>query len=226
MTQLIPLFSGLPNEDTKRWLQKFIVHTELKGIHVNNQQTTGAFLTFLSGQAETWYTGLEDDTKNNRVQLFQAFRDRFNIIQAATLLSLQGRKLSPTETIDYYANNIELYCSQLQMTKQQKIYQFLSGLDQSIFVQIMLTKPATLVDAIHSARIVLMTTNCPTKPTPSLQPAMHTVVNYTDGFMAGIKAATDVCTSQLSSIASTCASAYMCTCRHAIQCPAATFNQL
>ena len=191
MTQLIPLFSGLPNEDAERWLQKFIAYTELKGIHANNQRTTGAFLTFLSGQAETWYNGLEDDTKNNRAQLFQAFRDRFNIIQPATLLSLQGRKLSPTETIDNYANDIERYCSQLQMTEQQKIYQFLSGLDQSVFVQIMLTKPATLADAIHSARIVLMTTNRSTQPTPSPQPATHTAVNYTDGFMAGIKAATD-----------------------------------
>ena len=59
-------------------------------------------------------------TKNNRAQLFQALRDRFNIIQLATLLSLQGRKLSPTETIENYANDIERYCSQLQMAEQQK----------------------------------------------------------------------------------------------------------
>ena len=54
----------------------------------------------------------------------------------------------------------------------------------------MLTKPAALADAIHSARIVLMTINRPTQPTSSPQPSAHTLVNYADGFMAGIKAAT------------------------------------
>ena len=157
----VPVFSGLPSEDAEKWLQKFIAFTEFKGIHANNIRVSGAFLTFLSGQAENWFNSLPDATKNDRGQLFQAFRDRFIIVQPATLITLQGRKLLPSETIDNYANDIEQYCNQLQMNEQQKIYQFLSGLDHNIFIQIMLTKPATLADAIQAARIALMTSRSP-----------------------------------------------------------------
>ena len=119
------------------------------------------------------------------------------------------------------------------MTEQQKIYQFLSRLDQSIFVQIMLTKPATLADTIQSDRIVLMTTNCLTQPTPSPLPATHTVVNYTDGLMDGIKTTTDFMQQPTSTLhnfhqlhqpasAPTCAPFGMLY----VQCPAATFSQL
>ena len=76
---------------------------------ISNKQSAD---DIMSGKTETWYNGFADDEKRlSIIRLFQVFIVSILSNQLYCYLCKEGIKLSPTETIGNYTNDVECYSS-------------------------------------------------------------------------------------------------------------------
>ena len=154
VTKLEP-FSGAPGQDVNRWLQKF--ETKIKcRVRATDPVTQARELALnLTGQAETWYYGLDPTERDNLETLTTELKKRFSSADMKWMLrtELYNCKQKPFESIDAYIENIAKYSQGLELSDQERLHAFIQGLRADIQQEVLLRSPTTYREAEAFARL-------------------------------------------------------------------------
>ena len=148
-----PLYYGYVQDFPEKWLTKFEAFSLLN--HLTDEQRIRHFVLLLRGDAEQWFTMLDNnDIVQNWPELRAAFIARFNR-QAPRWRAdqeLQRIVQKPSETVEQYACRLKEICHRYRRNEDELMSLFLQGLRQKIKKMTIARDPVDFHTAFTAAK--------------------------------------------------------------------------
>ena len=185
VNHLLPKFSG--EGDARLWLSRFDQLAQLYNWyelkedgqykHDNRAQYFPLFLAFGSA-AETWFSTLDQDTKNSFDEIAAAFEKRFFLAEGARVGQVHNfynRKFLPAEKIEDYIDEMRRRADQLGKSKQDTQDAIVMGLPPNVKQFIISKEPKNMDELSKYARMALAIDN-PSQTTSDLPVLVATTI--------------------------------------------------
>ena len=148
-----PLYYGAEGQWPQRWLQKFDAFALLKNL--NDNERIRYFILFLRGDAEQWFTMLDNnDIVQNWQELRAAFITRFNRQAPRWRIDQELKEVvqQPTEKVEQFACRLKEICHRYQRNNDELMSLFLQGLRQKIKKMTIARDPVDFQTAFAAAK--------------------------------------------------------------------------
>jgi len=150
-------FSGLNSEESTIFLENFGSLCLVKNINDNNRRKA-LFHLHLTGPARSWYNALQENQKDTWEHLEESFNARYGGALDAAQRQVKSEefaslRLLPGQNIDVYYGEIISKARLLNKTVEDMQGQFISGLPKQLAFFVRARNPATLEEALASAKM-------------------------------------------------------------------------
>ncbi len=147
----LPNYSGRESENAASWIDKLSMASE----HLPDREAAMQLRFKLDGSAEQWYMGLDTKTQQSFQRLVKAFKDKFVVnVDNMWIIKdkIRNRKQGTAETVDSYLSFLQTAWSQTRQTSDEKLADFVSGLQPVFKVEVMRDNATSLDTAIRAAK--------------------------------------------------------------------------
>ena len=155
--QIIEYYTGRDGQNFDKWFRKFENGLKARRYAPSAQAAVAEFACCLKGPAETFFNSLSEHETKDLNSVKEVFSRRFaakslHIIWRQKLRSI---KQEPGEILDDYTERITDLCQKLNITGDEKMYAFISGLAEDVQEHVLTRSPKTFSEAEEYARLKL-----------------------------------------------------------------------